>query len=423
MKGTKRKTTTSSMQALLIVACAGGISAVPAVGHAQDAVLEWNETAQQLVVVPSQSPVQQTRLMAIVHVAMHDAVNAISGEYERYAKACRATGGTTPEAAAIGAAYRALQGTVGDSEVLATRLADSIAAHDLAADDPGLAFGAAVADCILDLRRDDGAAAAAYPYVPPDAGAPGVWVPLDTQTALLPGWGQVAPFVLNKASQFRPGPPVLESDRYARDYAEILDVGRSTSTTRTLEQERIAQFWRASPTELWNPLLRHALTVRGGDLSSAARAMAIFYLAAADASIACWEAKYVYNFWRPQAAITRGDEDGNDETVGDPAWRPLFPTPPHPEYVSAHASNSSAMAFVLGAIFGDDPGYVIEAHSSTAPGFVREWRTFSEGVAEVIDARVYSGIHFRTSDEIGARLGRQVGRFVLEHALRPRSRR
>jgi hypothetical protein len=195
------------------------------------------------------------------------------------------------------------------------------------------------------------------------------------------------------------------------------------SATRTDEQSQIAQFWLASPTALWNPILRQAVIARGDDVSSSARVMALFYLAAADASIACWNAKYVYNFWRPQAAITRGDEDGNDETVGDPAWRPLFPTPPHPEYVSAHASNSSAMAFVLGAIFGDDPGYVIEAHSSTAPGFVREWRTFSEGVAEVIDARVYSGIHFRTSDEIGARLGRQVGRFVLEHALRPRSRR
>jgi hypothetical protein len=149
----------------------------------------------------------------------------------------------------------------------------------------------------------------------------------------------------------------------------------------------------------------------------------LFYLAAADASVACWEAKYVYNFWRPQAAIAHGDVDGNRATFGDPGWQPLVPTPPHPEYPSAHTSNSGAMAAVLKAIFGDDPGFVIEATSSQTPGVVRSWHTFSEGVQEVIDARVYSGFHFRTADQAGARLGRQVARFVLRHALRPVRRR
>ena len=129
--------------------------------------------------------------------------------------------------------------------------------------------------------------------------------------------------------------------------------------------------------------------------------MALFYLAAADASVACWEAKYAYNFWRPQPAIARGDEDGNDATAGDPAWRPLIPTPPHPDYVSGHTANSGAMAFVLAGIFGDSPGFVVEMTSSQNVGFVRQWQTFSEGVQEVIDARVYSGIHFRTADEVG----------------------
>jgi hypothetical protein len=146
--------------------------------------------------------------------------------------------------------------------------------------------------------------------------------------------------------------------------------------------------------------------------------MALFYLAGSDASVACWEAKYVYNFWRPQAAIARGHEDGNDETAGDPAWRPMITTPPHPDYISGHTANSGSMAFVLQSIFGDNPGYVIEATSTTAPGLVRRWQTFSEGVDEVIDARVYSGIHFRTADVVGARLGRQVAQFVLTHALK-----
>ncbi len=135
--------------------------------------------------------------------------------------------------------------------------------------------------------------------------------------------------------------------------------------------------------------------------------------------MACWEAKYEYNFWRPQAAIARGDEDENVATVADRGWRPLVSTPPHPDYVSGHTANSGAMAFILRAIFGDAPGFIIEARSPQTPGFVRYWSTFTEGVEEVIDARVYSGIHFRTADEVGARLGRQVAQFVLTHALRP----
>jgi membrane-associated phospholipid phosphatase len=147
--------------------------------------------------------------------------------------------------------------------------------------------------------------------------------------------------------------------------------------------------------------------------------MALFYLAASDASVACWEAKYVYNFWRPEVAIVRGSEDDNEATVGNPAWRPYIATPPHPDYVSGHTANSGAMAFVLQSIFGNRPGYMIEATSSTTPGFVRRWPSFSAGLDEVIDARVYSGIHFRTADVAGARLGRQVAQFVLTHALKP----
>lgn len=393
--------------------------ATPERACAQNAVLEWNEIAAQLIVVGSQSPVQQTRLMAIVHVAMHDAVSGITGEYEQYLRAAPAPGVTAPEAAAIGAAHRALQGAIGDSEALATRFAGSLAAHGLSPTDPSVVFGESVADGILRLRQNDGAATAAYAFVPPDAGAAGVWVPLGMQKSLLPGWGKVAPFVLRSASQFRPDPPpALDSEQYARDYNEVLLVGAAGSVTRTGEQRQIAQFWRASPTALWNPILRRALLTRGDDVSSTARVMALFYLAASDASVACWEAKYVYNFWRPQAAIARGHEDGNDATVGDPSWRPFIDTPPHPDYVSGHAANSGAMAFVLRSIFGDNPGYLIEARSSTAPDFVRYWQTFSEGVDEVIDARVYSGIHFRTADVAGARMGRQVAQFVLTHALK-----
>ena len=192
-----------------------------------------------------------------------------------------------------------------------------------------------------------------------------------------------------------------------------------TNFTRTDEQSQIALFWRASPTALWNPILRRAIESRGLDLSATARVIALFYLAAADASVACWDAKYYYNFWRPEPAIRRGDQDGNPATVAEPNWQPFLPTPPHPEYLSGHTANSGAMATVLRLVFGDAPGFIIEATSPQNVGFVRYWQTFSEGVQEVIDARVYSGIHFRTADVAGARLGRQVAQFVMTHALRP----
>jgi len=141
----------------------------------------------------------------------------------------------------------------------------------------------------------------------------------------------------------------------------------------------------------------------------------LFYVAAADASIACWDAKYVYNYWRPQAAIRNGDFDGNDATDGDGIWLPFVGTPPHPEYPSGHTANSSAMAKILTSVFEDSPGVEIVV---TLSGVTRRWTTFGEAAEEVIDARVYSGIHFRTSDEVGARMGRQVAQFVSNHALR-----
>jgi hypothetical protein len=395
----------------------------PALAGAGNPVLEWNDIARQLVVVPALSPVQQTRAMAIVHVSVHDAVNAITGEYALYSSPKRRAAGLSAEAAAIGAAYGSLVGLFGATDFLAATYATSLAAHGLSSSDPGLRFGHAVAERILALRQGDGAAAAAFPYLPPNAGAIGVWAPINAAAsaqALLPGWGKVTPWILRSDSQFQPEPPeALGGERYARDYNEVLQYGGAVSSARTDEQTQIALFWRASPTALWNPILRKAIESRALGLSASARAAALFYLAAADSSVACWRAKYIHNYWRPQAAIANGDGDGNDATAGDPAWRPLVPTPPHPEYPSGHTANSAAMAGVLRLLFDDAPGFLIEATSAQNVGFVRHWQSFSEGVEEVIDARVYSGIHFRTADKAGARLGRQVAHFVVIKALRP----
>ena len=420
-----RKPTFPAEKRLMLVTAAFSLClvAAPASARAGDPVLEWNDVARRLAVVPAQAPVQQIRAMTIVHVAIHDAVNAITTEYEQYRPTGPALAGATPEAAAVAAAYRSLRGIFGDSDFLSAAYAASLAAHGISAADPGLAVGESVAEGILALRQNDGAALAAHPYAAPGAGTPGVWTPISSAPsaqALLPGWGRVAPWVMRSGSQFRPDPPpALDSERYAKDYNEVAQLGALTSPTRTDEQTQIALFWRASPTALWNPLLRRALESRPLGLAAAARAAALFYLAGADASIACWEAKYFYNYWRPQAAIVNGDFDGNEATAGDPSWRPLLPTPPHPDYLSGHTVNSSAMANVLRSIFGDAPGFAIEATSPQNVGFVRHWQTFTEGVQEVVDARVYSGIHFRTADVAGVRVGNQVSRFVMTHALRP----
>lgn len=383
-------------------------------------IMEWNQQAVALTLLPAsaQAPVQQTRTMAIVQVAMHDAVNGITGDYATYLSPGTAPDGASPEAAAIAAAHEALLNLFPThSAALDTAYTGSLAAHGLSPSDPGIVYGRSAANAIIAARANDGAAQAQFPYDAPGAGEPGVWERLNNAPALLPGWGNVTPWVLKSGSQFQADPPpALDSEQYARDYNEIKEIGSVNSATRTTEQTQIATFWRASPTAIWNPVIRQLVAARDQDLSSAARTFALVYLAVADASVACWETKYVHNFWRPQPAIRRGDQDGNDATTQDPNWTPLFATPPHPEYTSGHAVNSSAMASVLSLLFDDYPGVPITV---TIAGITREWRTFSAGVDEVIDARVFSGIHFRTGDVAGARQGGQVARFIFTHALRP----
>ena len=386
--------------------------------QAVDVVTEWNQQAITLTLLPASAltSIQQARVMAIVQVAVHDAVNGITKNYETYLSPGPAPDNTSPEAAAIAAAHHALRNLFSSQAAsLDATYESSIAAHGLSQNDPGIEYGRSAAAAILALRADDHSAQAQFDYNAPGAGTPGVWVRLNNAPAQLPGWGNVTPFVLRSGSQFRPDPPLaLDSKQYARDYNEIRQIGAANSSTRTNEQTQIALFWRGSPTAIWNPVLSQVLATRNLSLSATARTFALFYLAAADASIACWDAKYAYNFWRPISAITGGDSDGNESTLADGTWAPLLATPPHPEYPSGHATNSSAMAMILESLFEDNPGVPIAV---TLTGITRQWHTFSEGVDEVIEARIYSGIHFRTSDEVGARLGRKVARFVLKHAL------
>jgi len=410
------------MTAALIVAAI--TLCAPLCAATQSVVVDWNAIAITAVAAGGQIPAQQERSMAITSVAVSDAVNAITKKYTRYGSGLTPPAGASTTAAAVGAAYHALTQLVpSQTPFLDTMLSQSLAKFGVSAGDPGLIFGGAVADEIVAMRADDGAAVAQYPYTPPNAGAPGVWVPTPPgfAAASVPGWVFVRPWVLESGAQYRPDDgPDLTSRRYARDVNEVKEIGALNSAMRTVEQTNIARFWVASAPVIWNGVLRQVALALDLDESEAARGFALMNVAGADARIACWDAKYAFNFWRPVTAIQRAAEDGNPATESDPGWTPLIATPNHPEYVSGHATISSAMATVLRLLFDDDPGVVLTVTSPTNPGFERHWTTFSAGIREVIDARVYSGIHFRSSDERGARLGRQVARFAATHAFRHR---
>jgi hypothetical protein len=404
-----------SAAALLFLSIAGHAAA----GDTCSPVMEWNQNALRATVTAGQGALPQIRSMAIVHASMHDGVNSITGAYETYLPAASASGGASPEAAAIAAANYALT-QLFPSQAWDSVLEPSLAACGLTLTNPGVSVGRAAAAAVLASRPVDEVKNAAFDaYVAPGAGSPGVWVKVGAAPPVAPRWGQMKTWVIHSGSQFRPdAPPALDSGRYTRDYNEVKTFGELEDSARTPEQTNIAIFWDGSPSAIWNSVARGVITARGLNLSSAARAFALMYLAGADASIACFDAKYTYNFWRPITAIQRADEDGNENTVPDLTWQPLITTHQHPEYPSGHSTNSSAMATALGMVFGDDPGVPIVATSPRNPTFPRFWTNFSQGVDEVLDARIYIGFHFRTADETGARLGRQVAHFVVKHALR-----
>lgn len=404
----------------LLVMC--GSSAFAFAGGA-DVVRQWNIEAAALA-VPSGPPVHQTRIMAIHQLAVHDAVNGITGNYQTYLSPGDSPDGASPTAAALAASYTTLCSLFNTQcATLYNKLLASLTAEGLAINDPGVAYGTLAAQAILDARANDGAAQSQFVFNPSSL-LPGIWHPRTAQVAVRPGWGAVTPFVLRSASQFRPEPPpVLDSEIYLRDLEEVRIMGKSDNgctmpgqtNCRTAEQTAIAVFWRdGSPVNVWNQPMQQFTAAADFDISATARAFAMLNITGADSGIACWEAKYGidgmsggYNFWRPQAALNYAD--------GNTSWAPLHTTPAHPEYPSGHTTNSAAMTAILRFIFGDYPGEKIRATVGLRTG---EWDSFSEASDEVIDARIYSGIHFRNTDEVGAKLGSQVARFAWNHALK-----
>ena len=386
-----------------------------------DVVRDWN---MQLLKVPSAVGPPQARLLAIMHVAMHDAVNSITAEYQTYQRPAEAPFGASPVAAAAAAAHRVLVTLLPASMIPEYDAALMTSLEGIPEPERmlGVNVGEDVASRLLAERSHDGFSVI-VPYTP--GSGPGVWVPTPPAfaPALLPGFGRVVPFALHSGDQFRPdGPPSLTSEEYAADLNEVQargDVNGESNGQRSHAESATARFWLGNSIPIFMQIARQISLDRALGLSENARFFALLSMAGMDAYVAAWDAKYADNFWRPVTAIRQADSDGNPATIGNPSWLPLGVTPPFPDYVSGHTTYTGAFVHVLERLFGTDPvTFTVVNPNVPAAEQSRTYHSVAELSDEMIEARILAGIHFRTADRDGDRLGRQVAQFALTHVLR-----
>jgi len=391
-----------------------------------DAVTRWNEIATTVTTPPVTTNLAspyQSRIYAMTHAAIHDALNAIDRRYRPYALSGQTDPAASPEAAVAAAAYGVLIHEVpGRQSILDSEYQAALAGiPDGDAKDRGVAVGQAAAAAIIAPRSGDGSAAQVT-YTP--GTEPGEWRPTPPNflPALAPGWGYVTPFALRTGSQFRPAPSPyfnLTSGAYRRNYAEVKSIGQAGSTTRTDEQSEIARFWYESSPPGWNRIARNVAAEQGLDLWSNGRLFSLVNLALADGYISSFEAKYFYNFWRPVTAIRAGDTDGNPRTEADPEWTSFLVTPPIPDNSSGHAVAGAAVAEVLARFFDTDNIHFTTTSGAPFPGITRSFISFSQAAQENADSRVYAGIHFRSAVQHGLKQGTKIGRYISNHFLKP----
>ena len=407
------------------------------------AVTDWNAiAATSIISTAGQPPHAAVLSLAMVQGAVYDAVNAIDRGYQPYLVQPPSNPTDSKDAAAATAAYRVLVGFAdlaglfpGQQPTLQPIYDNYIATLP---DDPpgskanGIAIGELTARAMLINRQNDGRFGPPPTLYPP---APGIWRPTPPNFGLDPAaWvGNVRPFIVPSAEMLRTdGPNALTSDAYAEDFNEIKEIGSLTSTTRTADQTAAAIFWQDSGPAIWNRVYRALATSRGLDIVESARLFAMTNLAAADGSIGCWNDKYYWQFWRPITAIREADTDGNPATEADPNWLPLFDpsvpvsgpplvTPPFPDHPAGHTAISGATVYALQAFFGTDRvSFTAQSNKCfPAPCPARSFGRFSNALKEIIDARVWGGIHFRTADVQGAVLGRKVTHYLKKHYFQP----
>ena len=380
-----------------------------------DAVTDWNQRAGDIVVNANIGPLPAERALAIVQTSVYEAVNVITQRYPISDVKLQAAPGASIEAA-VAAANRAVLTKLvpfQKTEIDSVYQAALTVIADEAAKMRGIAVGEEAAAAVLALRSDDGATAGeSYrPYT-----KAGAYVPTVLPEA--PHWMHRKPWLMAQPAQFRPGPPPeLSSELWVRDFNEVKALGSKNSQQRSADETEIARFWEEVMPPIYHGIVRSVANMPGREITQNARLFAAVTQASDDALIAVFDAKYHYGFWRPVTAIRNGDIDGNDATERDASWVPFIDTPMHPEYPCAHCIVSAAVGTVLQAEIGDGQTPVLTTASKAAGGMARSWTKLDEFMQEVVNARIYDGVHYRNSGKVGAEMGKQVAELAAKKYL------
>lgn len=383
-----------------------GLAALPLSALA-DIVSDWNERAFRVMAgarVSGGAPLARTA--AILHKAMFDAIQAASRD------SAASSPGASPEAAAHAAARRTLADLYPSQKdgIQAAYEAAQAKLPDSAAKIAGIDVGDKAAANFLAECQDDGFA---IPETYRPTTSPGSYIP--TAPTLMSHVAGIRPFSLQSVSQFRPGPPPrLDSALWARDYNEVKELGGAKSSQRSAWQTETARFWEITGAEAWNQAARALLVAQPLPLKDSARMFMTLNIANSDASLAVFDAKYHYGFWRPVTAIRNGDRDGNEATERDAGWQPAISTPMHPEYPCAHCVQDGAAGVVLKSAFGSGPVPEFTLTYAAMPGVTRKYSTIAQLEEEVSMARIWGGVHFRNGNEVGYALGKRVAEHVLQ---------
>ena len=404
------------------VLIAPGATAPRSVAADPAVVTDWNAVAVETIATDAgKANAESWYWFAFEQVAVYNAVVGITRRYELYRWNVRGPRMASPEAAAAAAAHRVLMTYFPASEPrLSAAYAGSLAnIPDGVAERLGVRYGERAASHLIDLRADDGRFADVTFDMPPDIG---VWRPTPpTFTPFFDPWlSQLDPFTMASPDQFRPGPPpVLTSAAYTRDYNEVKEYGSKTDSARSAAQTETALLFSDTGVGPLQAALRDVATRHELDISDSARLFAAVEMSAADAIIASWDGKMRYGFWRPVTAIQMGEDDGNPDTVGDPVWEPLIPTPPYPDYPSGLAPVIGAVSGALAGVLDLGGGRIDLYLTSVAAGVTRHFEFASDMNRDVVDARVWLGIHFRTADVVGSEMGVRIADWALEHFFGP----
>ena len=383
-----------------------------------DAVTDWNQIALEGLKAANTAGNPWSRTMAMVHVAMSDAINSVQGRYTRFVATAPTAPNVSADAAAVAAARQILiQLVPAQRAKIDEAYAESLGRiQDGPAKRDGITLGEQVAAVVQADRAAD-ATNAPDTYRP--ITSPGVWVP--TQPPLFPQYAQAKPWGIKSAEQFRPGPPpALTSALYARDYNETKELGGSKSTKRTQQQTDAVHFWtQTNFGPSWNDAARQLSVAKGLSLADNARLFALLTMGIADSFILDWDAKFYYNFWRPVTAIRNGDKDGNDATERDASWTPLNVTPMHPEYPSQAAIQAGAAAAVLEAVFGTGSVSPFAATDTVDARLQRHFTSIGQMAEEQRLVRIWGGIHFRNTLEVSEQMGRRIAEHLMTNYMKP----